>query len=113
MLLPPIFALHAARPIPAPLIARPTPAALVARPIPALLVADASRASPQAYTASILTFLFTNAGKPIVVTGAQVPLSQPRSDGWTNILDSLFVAGILPYAGVGVVFHHQVFHGAR
>ncbi|GFZ51285.1 LOW QUALITY PROTEIN: hypothetical protein JCM24511_09045 [Saitozyma sp. JCM 24511] len=66
-----------------------------------------------AYTASILTFLFTNAGKPIVVTGAQVPLSQPRSDGWTNILDSLFVAGILPYAGVGVVFHHQVFHGAR
>lgn len=67
----------------------------------------------QAYTASILTFLFTNAGKPILLTGAQVPLSQPRSDGWTNLLDSLFVAGLVNYAGVGVVFAHQVLVGCR
>ncbi|ORY21160.1 Asparaginase/glutaminase [Naematelia encephala] len=66
-----------------------------------------------AYTASILSFLFTNPGKPITITGAQIPLSQPRSDGWTNLLDSLYVAGVLPYAGVGIVFHHQVFHGCR
>ncbi|EIW69292.1 hypothetical protein TREMEDRAFT_68620 [Tremella mesenterica DSM 1558] len=66
-----------------------------------------------AYTSSILTFLFINAGKPLVVTGAQIPLSLPRSDGWTNLLDSLLVAGVLPYSGVGVVFHHQVFRGCR
>lgn len=66
-----------------------------------------------AYTASILTFLFTNAGKPILLTGAQVPLSQPRSDGWTNLLDSLFVAGLVNFAGVGVVFAHQVLVGCR
>ncbi|KAK4689658.1 L-asparaginase, partial [Tremellales sp. Uapishka_1] len=66
-----------------------------------------------AYTASILSFLFADAGKPIVVTGAQIPLSQPRSDGWTNILESLLVAGLLPYSGVGIVFHHQVFRGCR
>lgn len=66
-----------------------------------------------AYTASILTFLFTNPGKPILVTGAQIPLSQPRSDGWTNLLDSLYVAGVLNFAGVGVVFNHQVLQGSR
>ena len=66
-----------------------------------------------AYTASILTFLFTHPGKPILVTGAQIPLSQPRSDGWTNLLDSLYVAGVLNFAGVGVVFHHTVLQGCR
>ncbi|OCF35972.1 asparaginase [Kwoniella heveanensis BCC8398] len=66
-----------------------------------------------AYTAAILSFLFQRAGKPIMVTGAQIPLSRPRSDGWTNILDSLFVTGTMQYAGVGIVFHHQVLQGAR
>lgn len=66
-----------------------------------------------AYTASILTFLFTHPGKPILITGAQIPLSQPRSDGWTNLLDSLYVAGVLNFAGVGVVFHHTVLQGCR
>lgn len=66
-----------------------------------------------AYTASALTFLFTHPGKPILVTGAQVPLSQPRSDGWGNLLDALVVVGATDYAGVGVVFNKQVLHGAR
>ncbi|KAI9637164.1 putative asparaginase [Dioszegia hungarica] len=66
-----------------------------------------------AYTSSILTFLFTNAGKPIAVTGAQIPLSQPRSDGWENLLDSLVFAGESGWAGVGVVFGHQVLMGCR
>ncbi|WRT70916.1 uncharacterized protein IL334_007915 [Kwoniella shivajii] len=66
-----------------------------------------------AYTAAILSFLFHSAGKPIMVTGAQIPLSRPRSDGWTNLLDSLFVTGTLDLAGVGIVFNHQVLQGAR
>jgi hypothetical protein len=67
----------------------------------------------QAYTSSILSFLFTNIGKPILITGAQIPLSQSRSDGWDNILDSLVVAGVLDFAGVGVVFNHSVLQGNR
>lgn len=66
-----------------------------------------------AYTSSILSFLFAEAGKPIVVTGAQIPLREPRSDGWYNLLESLLVAGTLPYAGVGVVFYHQFLQGCR
>ncbi|WWC64994.1 uncharacterized protein I303_107608 [Kwoniella dejecticola CBS 10117] len=66
-----------------------------------------------AYTAAILSFLFNKAGKPIIVTGAQIPLSRPRSDGWTNILDSLFVTGTLDFAGVGIVFNHQLLKGTR
>ncbi|WWC92537.1 uncharacterized protein L201_007496 [Kwoniella dendrophila CBS 6074] len=66
-----------------------------------------------AYTAAILSYLFLQAGKPIIVTGAQIPLSRPRSDGWTNILDSLFVTGTLDYAGVGIVFNHQLLSGTR
>ncbi|KAL7420925.1 hypothetical protein Q5752_004879 [Cryptotrichosporon argae] len=66
-----------------------------------------------AYTASVLSFLFADAGKPIIITGAQIPLREPRSDGWQNLLESLFVAGTLPFAGVGVVFFHQVLQGCR
>ncbi|TXT10836.1 hypothetical protein VHUM_02341 [Vanrija humicola] len=66
-----------------------------------------------AYTSSILTFLFAGAGKPIVVTGAQIPLREPRSDGWYNLLESLLVAGTLPFAGVSVVFYHQALQGCR
>lgn len=66
-----------------------------------------------AYTSSILTFLFAEAGKPIIVTGAQIPLREARSDGWYNLLESLLVAGTLPYAGVGVVFCHTVLQGCR
>lgn len=66
-----------------------------------------------AYTASVLTFLFVDAGKPITVTGAQIPLREARSDGWYNLLESLIVAGCLPYAGVGVCFNHQVLQGCR
>ncbi|WWC98371.1 hypothetical protein V866_005262 [Kwoniella sp. B9012] len=66
-----------------------------------------------AYTAAILSFLFLDAGKPIIVTGAQIPLSRPRSDGWSNIFDSLFVTGTLDFAGVGIVFNHQLLRGTR
>lgn len=46
-----------------------------------------------AYTSSALSFLlFDLVGKPIVVTGSQVPISAPRSDGLLNLLASLDVA---------------------
>jgi L-asparaginase len=49
-----------------------------------------------AYTTSALTFMINGLGKPIVVTGSQVPLAvQPRecNDARDNIINSLKIAG--------------------
>jgi len=45
-----------------------------------------------AYTASALSFALENLGKPVVVTGSQIPISVVRSDGVTNLVDSCLVA---------------------
>lgn len=42
-----------------------------------------------AFTSSALSFMFENLCKPIIVTGSQIPLSQLRSDGQVNVLNSL------------------------
>jgi L-asparaginase len=46
-----------------------------------------------AWTASALAFMLENLGKPVVVTGAQAPLSAPRSDARANYLRALQIAG--------------------
>ena len=45
-----------------------------------------------AYTASALSFLLPGFGKPVVVTGSQVPMSVARSDGRQNLIGALQVA---------------------
>ena len=45
-----------------------------------------------AYTASALAFLLRGLGKPVVVTGSQIPLGVLRSDGRQNLLTSVLVA---------------------
>jgi L-asparaginase len=46
-----------------------------------------------AFTTSALSFMLTNLGKPVVVTGSQLPISNPRTDGVTNFVHSLLLAG--------------------
>lgn len=46
-----------------------------------------------AYTGSMLSFLLKNLGKPIVLTGAQAPMVNPRSDGLQNLINSIYIAG--------------------
>ncbi|MBM3783788.1 MAG: asparaginase [Acidobacteria bacterium] len=46
-----------------------------------------------AYTASALSFLFENLGKPVVLTGSQTPLFHERTDGRLNFLNALRIAG--------------------
>jgi L-asparaginase len=46
-----------------------------------------------AYTASALSFLLAHLSKPVVLTGAQLPLSHERSDGRVNFANALYVAG--------------------
>lgn len=44
------------------------------------------------YTASALSFMLKNLAKPVILTGAQIPLQDPRSDGSQNLISSLEIA---------------------
>jgi len=45
-----------------------------------------------AYTASALSFMFENLSKPIILTGAQLPLGIARTDGRNNIINAVEIA---------------------
>ena len=46
-----------------------------------------------AYTASALSMFFAGLGKPVIVTGSQIPLCQPRNDARENIVTALSSTG--------------------
>ncbi|CAL4090872.1 unnamed protein product, partial [Meganyctiphanes norvegica] len=46
-----------------------------------------------AYTASALSFMLENLGKPVVITGSQIPIFETRSDGRDNFVGSIIMAG--------------------
>lgn len=71
-----------------------------------------------AYTASALSFLCVNLGKPVVVTGSQLPIFTLRSDARQNVLHALLIAGAravgLPVVPeVTVCFADQLLRGNR
>ncbi|BDM64169.1 L-asparaginase 1 [Shewanella sp. NFH-SH190041] len=66
-----------------------------------------------AYTASALSFMLQGLSKPVIVTGSQIPLSELRSDGQTNLLNSLYLAANYPIAEVGLYFNNKLFRGNR
>ena len=66
-----------------------------------------------AYTASALSFMLEELGKPVIVTGSQIPLAQLRSDGQVNLLNALFIAANYPIAEVSLFFNNQLFRGNR
>lgn len=45
------------------------------------------------YTASALSFMLEGLNKPVVFTGAQIPLCELRSDGRDNLINSIIIAG--------------------
>ncbi|XP_060071945.1 L-asparaginase-like [Ylistrum balloti] len=66
-----------------------------------------------AYTASALSFMCENLGKPIVLTGSQIPIFEVRSDGRDNFLSALVVAGQFLIPEVLVLFGNKVLRGNR
>jgi len=46
-----------------------------------------------AYTTSALSFLLNNLDKPVVVTGSQLPITDPRTDGVMNLTSAVHIAG--------------------
>ena len=66
-----------------------------------------------AWSASALSFSLENLRKPVVFTGAQLPLEIIRSDALTNLIDSCIVAAYSDVPEVMVVFDSNVFRGNR
>ncbi|MGF1469771.1 MAG: type I asparaginase, partial [Sandaracinaceae bacterium] len=66
-----------------------------------------------AYTASALAFMLEGLAKPVILTGAQIPLENLRNDAHDNLLGALGVAGHYRIPEVGLYFHHQLLRGCR
>ncbi|MDR3146452.1 MAG: asparaginase [Treponema sp.] len=65
-----------------------------------------------AYTASMLSFMLRGLDKPVIVTGAQLPINDLMSDARRN-LESGFAAALLGVPGVYVLFDNQIINGTR
>ncbi|MBN1838143.1 MAG: asparaginase [Spirochaetales bacterium] len=65
-----------------------------------------------AYTAAALSLMLRNPDRPVVLTGAQLPVDDPDSDAARNLVDAFAVAG-QPAAGVMVVFGGRILRADR
>jgi len=65
------------------------------------------------YTASALSFLLENLGKPVIITGSQIPLSELRNDASDNLLGALTIAGHYVIPEVSLYFNNRLFRGNR
>ncbi len=66
-----------------------------------------------AYTAAALSYMIQNSAKPIVITGAQKPISDDITDAKTNLLDAIVYAGDSQSSGVVLIFNGKVITGTR
>ncbi|XP_058470658.1 60 kDa lysophospholipase isoform X3 [Solea solea] len=66
-----------------------------------------------AYTASALSFMCEHLGKPIVLTGSQVPIYEMRNDGRGNLLGALLIAGLFVIPEVCLYFYNKLYRGNR
>jgi L-asparaginase len=67
-----------------------------------------------AYTASALSYMLGNLGKPVILTGSQLPLGVIRTDAKRNLITAIEIAAsttIVPE--VCVYFNSQLFRGNR
>jgi L-asparaginase len=66
-----------------------------------------------AYTASALPFFLEGLGKPVIVTGSQIPLCEIRNDARANLLASLLIAANEPIPEVCLFFGDKLLRGCR
>lgn len=66
-----------------------------------------------AYTASALSFMLENLGKPVILTGSQIPLSEVRNDAVDNVVTSLWICAHQPINEVCVYFNQRLLRGNR
>ncbi|KAL1939127.1 hypothetical protein VTO73DRAFT_10168 [Trametes versicolor] len=65
------------------------------------------------YTSSALSFMLEDLGKTVVVTGAQIPMSQLRNDAVDNLLGALVIAGHYIIPECCLYFNHTLLRGNR
>ncbi|MDC3954601.1 asparaginase [Polyangium jinanense] len=65
-----------------------------------------------AYTASALAFLLPGLDRPVILTGAQKPLADVRTDARTNLVDACHLA-TTRIPEVGIAFHSELLRGCR
>ena len=66
-----------------------------------------------AYSASALAFMFEEIAKPVIFTGSQVPLCEPRNDAQDNLIASLIIAADYPIPEICLYFDNLLFRGCR
>lgn len=66
-----------------------------------------------AYTAASLSFMLENLGKPVILTGSQIPLCEVRSDGRDNLITSVIIAASGRVKEVCLYFGGKLLRGNR
>ncbi len=72
-----------------------------------------------AFTASALSFMLQNLGKPVILTGSQLPVNIIRTDGKENLLTSIEIALLSDDLGrplineVCIYFEYKLYRGNR
>ncbi|MBQ1329137.1 MAG: asparaginase [Mogibacterium sp.] len=66
-----------------------------------------------AYSASALSFMLEGLDKPVVFTGAQIPLCELRSDGRDNLITSMMIAADGVIREVSLCFGGSILRGNR
>lgn len=66
-----------------------------------------------AYTAAGLSYLIQDSGKPIVLTGSQLPMADPETDAKKNLFDAVRYAASPAAHDVSVVFAGKAICGTR
>jgi L-asparaginase len=66
-----------------------------------------------AYTASALPFMLHGLGKPVIITGSQIPLCEVRNDARENLITSLLIAAKYDIPEVCLYFGGKLLRGCR
>src|SRR5216684_4700391 len=66
-----------------------------------------------AYTASALPFMLRGLGKPVIITGSQIPLCEVRNDARENLITSLLIAAGYDIPEVCLYFGGRLLRGCR
>ncbi len=70
------------------------------------------------YTAAALSFMLENLGKPVILTGSQLPIGDLRTDAKENLITSIQIASLLKkgypvITEVGLYFEYKLYRGNR
>ena len=66
-----------------------------------------------AFTASALSFMIEGLKKPVILTGSQLPIGMPRTDGRENLLSSVMLAALRDKNGSTVIQEVSVYFGSK